>query len=233
MKPKFFIKILIAVLLIIKSHTGLTKEYFYEIFYGPFKIGEAKIIITSSKYTGIVYTVGWGNTIYSYYAQWETWVDEKGYPKKTIIHSKERNKERKKVLIFEPQKTLVRYQKVLPKPKPEKSYSLPFPLYDELSSFIASWKLNYSPEKTYFLPIYVDGERHLVEIKLIKEFTYAIDNQSIKCLELQVLLPQKSELLKRSNKVSIILSKEKKYPLELKGNLPVFGTLVGKIKSLD
>lgn len=232
---KFFLKILIFVLGLVLFHISilLSSEYFYEIFYGPFKIGEAKIIVSSLKYTGIVYTVGIGNTIFPYYAQWETWIDEKGYPKKTIIYSKEKEKERKKILIFEAQKSLVRYQKLLPKKRPEKTFSLSFPLYDELSSFIASWRLNYSLGKTYQLPLYVEGEKHFVEIKLSKEEVCEFETQKLNCLELQVLLPQKSELLRRSQKVFILLSKEKKYPLEVRGELPIVGTLVGKIKYLN
>jgi hypothetical protein len=39
--------------------------------------------------------------IYPYYATWETKVDKNGYPIQTTIYSKERSKERKKILHFD------------------------------------------------------------------------------------------------------------------------------------
>jgi len=46
-------------------------------------------------------------------------------------------------------------------------------------------------------------------------------------------LPKKSELLERASEVEILLLKDKKVPLELRGKLPIFGSLVGKLKKIE
>jgi len=203
----------------------------YEIFYGPLKLGESKIIITPKEYKAIAYTTGIGNTLYPYQAEWVTIINEKGYPLKAVISSKDRFKERKKIILFDQANHTVTIEKVLPKPK-KKNLQLPFPLFDELSAFVYAWNLNYSNQKEFQLPLYIDEERHFTKVTYKNHTTCKFGNQSEACLEIEVLLPEKSELLKRSRLVTLFLSQKRNLPLELRGKLPLFGSLRAELKGI-
>lgn len=203
----------------------------YEIFYGPLKLGESKISISEREYKAIAFTTGVGDIIYPYYAEWITTLDEKGYPLTAIIYSKDRFKARKKILYFDSKNQKVILEKTLPKHK-KQTFQISFPIFDELSSFVYSWKLNYSSQKKYNLPLYIDGERHFVNIENIGILNCKYNNQETTCLNLMIELPEKSELLKRSRKVQIYLLDKEKIPIEIIGSLPVFGNLKGYLKEV-
>jgi|GEM_PF-785534 len=215
-----------------KENVSLPKSLVYEIFYGPFKLGETVIQIEGAKYTAVVYTTGLGNTIYPYYAKWETWVDEQGNPWKTIVYSKDREKERKKLIFFEKEKGIVLVKKDLKSDKPGETFNLAYPIYDELSSFIKSWLNDYLSQPRVEFPIYVKEERKLVKVSSYKEIQCAYQNKEKICLELKVRLPETSELLSRNREVRVYLLKDERYPLEIRGKLPLLGSLVGKLKEV-
>jgi hypothetical protein len=52
------------------------------------------------------------------------------------------------------------------------------------------------------------------------------------CLELNITLPETSELLSRNRKVTVYLLKKEKYPIEIRGKLPLIGSLTGKLKEV-
>jgi len=135
------------VLLICPSLSFAKLKLYYGIYWGPFKLGEAQIEYTENCYKAIVYTVGIGNFIYPYYAVWTTFIDKKGLPIKSEIYSKDRKKERKKIIKFERKKTQIIYQTILPEKGKPKSISCKFPVYDELSAFINSFFVNYNNKK--------------------------------------------------------------------------------------
>lgn len=201
----------------------------YEIFYGPLKVGESKIILSAKEYKAITFTTGVGDLIYPYRAEWITLIDEKGYPLKTIIHSKDRFKERKKVILFNPKNQSILVEKLLPTPK-KKNFQIPFPIYDELTAFIASWKLNFKEQKEHELPLYIDGEKYQVKIKYLNFGICKLFNQTESCYKLLAILPEKSELLKRSKEVQIELSSNWRVPIEIRGSLPLFGSLKAVLK---
>ncbi len=207
-------------------------ELFYGIYYGPFKIGECKIRITPRKYEAIVYSVGLGKIIYPYYAKWDTWVDEEGYPLKVLIYSKKRGKERKKLIKFNKKQNTVFYQKLLPKKKKPEIISVDFPVYDELSSFVRAISINYCYINKTTLPVYIKKSRSFIILKVEKETTCRIGKEKKKCIKVLVHLPKKSELLKRTSQIEMKILKGEKYPVELKGKLPLFGHLVGKLQKI-
>jgi hypothetical protein len=208
-------------------------KLFYEIYYGPFKIGESEIQIVSSKYTAIVYSVGLAKSIFPFYAKWETWVDEKGYPKKAIIYSKEREKERKRLISFNKEENKIVYQKLLPNCEEPENIFLEFPIYDELSSFIASFYIDYTIYPRIRLPLFIKKKRDYVKIEFRERKNCEFEKEKKECLYIEVYLPKKSELLERASEVEILLLKDKKVPLELRGKLPIFGSLVGKLKKIE
>jgi len=57
--------------------------------------------------------------------------------------------------------------------------------------------------------------------------------KEIMCQTIKVTLPEKSELLKRSKNVIIYINPEEEFPVILKGNLPLFGSLKAVLKSFS
>lgn len=202
----------------------------YEIFYGPIKLGESKIILSQTEFHAYAYTTGTGNILYPYQAKWQSIIDSSGYPKKSIIFSKDPFKEREKMLIFSSTNHQVQLKQLRPSPK-EKIYPISFPLYDELTAFIASWYLNYELHSTYKLPLFIKGEKHFANLKFKKVVPCNFNQTSSYCLEIETILPEASELLKRSKELTILLHKEERIPVELRGSLPIFGSLTAKLKS--
>ena len=202
----------------------------YEIFYGPIKLGESKIILNGREVTALAYTTGTGNLIYPYQAKWQSTLDNKGHPQKSFIYSKDPFKEREKILFFYPEKRQVQLKQRLPSPK-EHFYNTTFPLFDELTAFIASWHINYAENSSYQIPIFIKGERHYAKLTYQNTISYKFNNTTKACLQIKTLLPEKSELLKRSKEIILILDKEDKIPLELRGSLPIFGSLTAKLKT--
>ncbi len=206
---------------------------FYKIYYGPFKIGESTIEITSEKYTAIVYDVGWVRWFFPYYAKWETWVDKNGYPKKVVIYSKERKKERKRVIYFKKNERKIIYQEILPKYKRPKNLFIDFPIYDELSALVFSFYINYTKHSQIELPLFIKESRAYMELKFKERKICKFKKEKRKCLFIKVFLPKKSELLKRSSKAEMLLLEKERVPLELRGKLSILGSLVGKLEKID
>ncbi len=208
-------------------------ELFYGIYYGPFKIGECKITITSRKYEAIVYSVGLGKIFFPFYAKWDTWVDKEGYPLKVLIYSRERGKERKKLIKFNKKQNTVFYQKLLPKKKKPEVISIDFPVYDELSSFIKAISIDYYYVNKTALPVYIKKSRDFIILKAERETACKIGKEEKKCIKVLIHLPEKSELLKRTSQIEMKILKREKYPVELKGKLPLLGHLVGKLQKIS
>ncbi|BAU22992.1 hypothetical protein THC_0598 [Caldimicrobium thiodismutans] len=206
------------------------KTLLYEIFYGPVKLGESKLILKSQEYTAFAYTTGPGDILYPYQAKWISSLNSKSQPLKSTIYSKDRFKEREKILYFEEKEKKVLVEKRLPKPK-KQVYFLPFPLFDELTAFVFSWHLNFSEKKPQEIPLYIDGERHFAILDLKGYTPCKFGNKTVSCAEILVHLPEKSELLKRTKEVTFLLWIEEKIPVEIRGKLPIFGNLVAKLKS--
>lgn len=210
----------------------LPKKLTYEIFYGPLKLGITEITIQDEKIRAIVYTTGIGNSIYPFFAQWETWIDEDGFPEKVVIYSKDKEKERKKEIFFEREKSQVKIKRLLPQEKSEEIYKLSYPVYDELSSFIISWLLDYTSNKRVDLPVYIKEKREIIEIFYKDKKTCEFRSKEDTCLELLVLTPEKSELIKRAREITIYLLEKERVPLEIKGKLPFLGSLTGRLKEI-
>lgn len=223
-----FIVFLIA--LLIPSLLSAETILYYEIFYGPIKLGESQIILNTKEVTAIAYTTGPGNLLYPYQVKWQTFIDEKGFPTKSYIYSKDRFKVREKNLIFYPEKKQVHYTQIQPSKKEKIYNNLPFPLFDELTAFITSWHLNYDEKSNFKLPLFIKGERHFAELNYQKVVSCSHNNATINCLSIQARLPEVSELLKRSKEVLLLLHKEERFPVEIKGTLPIFGSLTAKLK---
>jgi len=207
-------------------------ELLYEVYWGPFKVGESHIVITPEKYTTHVYTAGLGKLFFPFYATWETWVDENGTPEKVIIFSNERGKKRKKIIKFDKQRGIVIYQKILPKKKAPEIIPVKFPVYDELSAFVAAFFIDYKKFPQAKLPLYIKKEKHYVKLHFKKEVICKVEKKNKKCLKIEAHLPQKSELLKRTSDLEVLLLEKERYPFSLKGKLPIFGSLVGKLKKV-
>ncbi len=234
---KIFFSILIVVIFVgflISYGFGIENKIklFYEIRYGPFKVGETEIYITPEKYTAIVYSVGLAKWIFPFYAKWETWVDKKGYPEKTIVYSKERGKERKRIIYFKKEEGKIVYQKLLPECKEPENILLEFPIYDELSSFIASFHIDYTKQSKVKIPLFIKKNREYIKIEFKERKNCNFENEKRECFYIKVFLPKKSELLERASEAEMLLWEEKKVPLELRGKLPIFGSLVGKLKKI-
>jgi len=208
-------------------------KLFYEIYYGPFKVGESEIYLTSEKYTAIVYSTGLAEKIFPFYAKWETWVDKKGYPKTVVIYSKERGKERKRAIYFKREEGKVVYQELLPKYKEPENISLDFPIYDELSSFVASFYIDYMKSPQRYLPLFIKKKKEYVKVSFVERKICEFEEAKKECLYIRVYLPKKSELLERASEVDMFLWDEKRVPLELRGKLPIFGNLVGKLRKIN
>ncbi len=221
---------IILFVLLYSSKAHSEKTLFYEIFYGPVKLGESKIILKSQEYSAIAYTTGAGNVLYPYQAKWTSSLNQHNQPLKSLIHSKDRFKEREKILYFDEKNKNILVEKRLPKPK-KKTYSITFPVYDELTAFIYSWNLNYREKNSHEIPLYIDGERHLALIHSKGYTTCKLGNRTLSCLEIRVNLPEKSELLKRTSEVTFFLSVNERIPLEIRGRLPIFGNLVARLKN--
>lgn len=215
------------------SFYSLPKRLVYEIFYGPLKVGETQIVIEENKVRALVYTTGLGNTIYPFFARWETWIDENGFPRKTLIYSKDSEKERKKEILFEVENSTVKTKKLLPEERPEEIYKLTYPLYDELSSFVFSWLVDYNNQEKVFFPVYIKEKRETIQVSFKRKTICKFKTEEKECLELSVLAPEKSELLKRAREITIYLLKNEKIPLEVKGKIPLFGSLTGRLKELS
>jgi len=204
----------------------------YDISWGPLKLGEAKLYIKNEKYTAEVYTVGIGDFIYPYYAKWETYIDPEGYPLKSLIYSKHKSKERKREIIFDKKNGRVIYKKFLPKPKNPNIIFIKYPIYDELSAFIKSFGLDYSKNQIYEMPLFIKKRKEFVKIKFKKEKKCKFFNENRTCYLIKVELPPVSELLKRAGKSEMELLKNERYPVKLKGKLPLLGSLIGKLKEV-
>ncbi len=228
----FFTKILgcFFFLLSLPYLTYAEKILKYEIYYASVKLGESQIILRDKEVEAIVYTTGVGNFLYPYRATWTTQIKDNTtfYPLRTTINSKDRFKERKKIIHFRILENKVTVEKILPKPKREE-YKISFPIYDELTGFVASWFLNYKEGAIFNLPLYIKEERFSVQITYQKEIPCVFRNQTATCLEIKVLLPQKSELLKRSKEITYLLLSKERIPLEIRGKVPIFVTLIGKL----
>jgi len=228
---------LFTLLLLITSNVSLGDTILtYYIYWGFFKIGVARIEIRENFYKAIAYTVGLGNFFYPYYAEWTTIVDKQGMPVRSEIYSKHAKKERKKVVSFEKKSSKVIYQKVLPKIEKPEVVNATYPLYDELSAFINSFYLDYQKKKVWTFPLLIKKQRCFVKVMFKKELPCPGTGPGSgreKCFFLQVNLPQKSELLKRSKKVEIYLNEKMRYPLLIKGHLPLLGSLKGKIEKVE
>jgi hypothetical protein len=208
----------------------------YNIFWGPFRVGVAKIQIEKGYYRAITYTVGLGNFFYPYYAEWTTFVDEKGMPVKSEIYSKHGKRIRKKVVRFERANSKVIYQKVLPKVEKPEVVNATYPLYDELSAFVNSFSLDYHKKRLWTFPIMVKGKRCFVKVKFEKMITCpktGVTKGKEHCLFLLVDLPQRSELLRHSKKVEIYLREDKKFPVLIKGHLPILGSLNARLEKVE
>ncbi len=206
---------------------------FYGIYFGPFKIGECRIIITQKKYEAVVYSVGLGRLMYPYYAKWDTWVDKKGYPIKVLIFSNKRGHKRKKLIKFNKKEEKVISQILLPEKEKPELISIKFPVYDELSSFVKAITLNYNIISQVSLPVYIKKSRDYIVLKVEKEITCSLGNEKKRCIKVLVHLPGKSELLRKTSDVEMEITKEKGYPVELKSKLPIFGHLVGKLLKVE
>ncbi|HCE80483.1 MAG TPA: hypothetical protein DEQ05_06910, partial [Thermodesulfobacterium commune] len=215
-----------------KDIVSLPKKLVYEIFYGPFKLGETIILIENSKYSAIVYTTGLGNVVYPYYAKWETWLDNQGNPFKTNIYSKDREKERKKSIFFDKERQVVNIKKGDIEKNLGKTFNVTYPIYDELTSFINSWLVDYLNQPKVEFPVYIKESRKFVKIALSKETSCMYEGKEEPCLELNITLPETSELLSRNRKVTVYLLKKEKYPIEIRGKLPLIGSLTGKLKEV-
>lgn len=226
--------IFILFLIITNIRTALSSEIqlYYDIYYSSIKLGESSIHIKNDTYEASAKTVGIGDKIYPYYAKWKTYVNKYGFPQKTIIISKDRFKEREKHIIFNSTDSKVTVERIRPK-RSMQSFNLTFPLYDELSAFITSWHFDYLKTSYYEIPLYIDGERHSVKIKLKGVNSCSLGNHTKTCLEIGVTLPEKSELLRRSREVTILLLQEEKIPIEIRGSLPLFGSLRARLRSFS
>lgn len=228
---KIFILLVLSTFILTKH--SYPSYFFYEIYFGPFKVGESQISILKSSNTlsAKVYTTGLGNKIYPYYATWETKVDKNGYPIQTIIYSKERSKERKKILHFDSKNSVVYEEKFLPE-KENKTVRVSFPIHDELSGFISVWDWSKLPQK-YSIPLYIKKERTFAIVEIQTKEPCEFLNKEIMCQTIKVTLPEKSELLKRSKNVIIYMHPEEKFPVIIKGNLPLFGSLKAVLKNFS
>lgn len=226
---KFFF-FLLSFIVFIPCQALSEKTLLYEIFYGPVKLGESKLILKPQEYTAFAYTTGAGDILYPYQAKWISNLDSKDQPLKSTIYSKDRFKEREKILYFDEKQKKVLVEKRLPKPK-KQIYPLLFPLYDELTAFIFSWHLNYREKNHQEIPLYIDGERHFAVLNLKGYTTCKLGNKTVSCAEILVQLPEKSELLKRTKEVTFFLWLEEKIPIEIRGKLPIFGNLVARLKN--
>ncbi len=226
---KIFLILVISTFLIPKH--SYPSYFFYEIYFGPFKVGESQISIlkNSNIYSAKVYTTGLGNKIYPYYATWETKVDKNGYPIQTIIYSKERSKERKKILHFDPKNSVVFEEKLLPE-KENKTIKVSFPIHDELSGFVHVWDWDKLPQKS-LIPLYIKKERTFATVEIQNKEPCEFLNKKIICQIIKVTLPEKSELLKRSKNVIIHMDSDQKFPVIIKGSLPLFGSLKAVLKN--
>jgi hypothetical protein len=200
---------------------------------GPIKVGESQISIlkSSNTFSAKVYTTGLGNMIYPYYATWETKVEKNGYPIQTIIYSKERSKERKKILHFDSKNSVVYEEKFLPE-KENKTVRVSFPIHDELSGFIYVWDWSKLPQKSS-IPLYIKKERKFATVEIQTKEPCEFLNKEIMCQTIKVTLPEKSELLKRSKNVIIYMHPQEKFPVIIKGNLPLFGSLKAVLKNFS
>lgn len=228
---RIFLLLLISTFILTKN--SYSSYFFYEIYLGPIKVGESEISILKSSNTlsAKVYTTGLGDKIYPYYATWETKVEKNGYPIQTVIYSKERSKERKKILHFDSKNSVVYEEKILPE-KENKTIGVSFPIHDELSGFISVWNWSKLPQKSS-IPLYIKKERTFATVEIQTKEPCEFLNKEIMCKTIKVTLPEKSELLKRSKNVIIYMHHEEKFPVIIKGNLPLFGSLKAVLKNFS
>ncbi len=226
--------ILFIVLLVLgRVSEGREIKLFYDIYWGPFKVGESQIYILSNKYVAIAYSLGIASSLFPFYAKWETWIDKEGYPEMSIIYSEEKNKKRKRILYFKKASNKIIIQKLLPTSKAPEEIYIEFPIYDELSSFLTSFFIDYWSFPKKEIPIYVKKSREYVKLNFEKKLKCNFLEDQKTCLKVNVYLPEKSELLKRSSEVEMILLEKERFPLELKGRLPIFGSLIGKLNKIE
>ena len=102
-----------------------------------------------------------------------------------------------------------------------------------MSSFITSFYINYNAYPQINLPLFIKKNREYVKIKFKENKICEFEKEKKECLHIEVFLPKKSELLERASEVEILLLKDKKVPLELRGKLPIFGSLVGKLRKIE
>jgi len=228
---KIFLLLVISTFILTKN--SYSSSFFYEIYLGPIKVGESQISIpkNSNTLSAKVYTTGLGNIIYPYYATWETKVDKNGYPIQTTIYSKERSKERKKILHFDSSNSVVYEEKILPE-KETKIIIVNFPIHDELSGFISVWNWSKLPQKSS-IPLYINKERTFATVEIQTKEPCEFLNKKIMCQTIKVTLPEKSELLKRSKNVIIYMHPEGNFPVIIKGSLPLFGSLKAVLKNFS
>lgn len=143
--------LLLVILTSILSKNSYSSYFFYEIYLGPIKVGESQISILkiSNTLSAKVYSTGLGNMIYPYYATWETKVEKNGYPIQTIIYSKERGKERKKILHFDSKNSVVYEEKFLPKKKTKRLEFLFLYMMNLVVSFLFGIGVNYLKNLLY------------------------------------------------------------------------------------
>ncbi len=198
-----------------------TQYFLFRVTWEFLPVGRIELWRSEREAVAYARTTGLGALIFPFRSLWRTSLDPKGYPRKTEIEILERKRPKRKLLLFRPETGLVIKEKITPRKHVRETFRVSYPLYDELTAFWATlafpWK---GPGDRLTLPVFARGKVHRVSLvarrlKEVKSF-----RGWEKALEIEALLPFESELIKRSRKVKLHLSREG-WPLKGEGDIPL------------
>lgn len=205
----FIFLCLLLVSLSIQSAKAQDLYFEYRVSWEFIVIGKIEIWKKDGQAVAYARTTGLGAFIFPFKSLWRTETNQAGEPVRTEIEVLERGQPKRKCIFFDRKNGCVIKEKITFEKHRRDTFPANFPLFDELTGFLAALSLNWdSPGQVYTLPIFAGKKTHFARLlfkgqKKIKSF-----RGWEKVREIEVSLPFKSELIKRSQKIRVYLSME-------------------------
>ena len=205
--------------------------YFYDVHWMGVPAGKIKLLVRENPQ--YIYlrvdsrTIGMVRLLFPFRSTWECWCKKNGYPIRSKIYRQKGKKEVIKFFIFDQRRGLV--WRLKKGKKKIKKYKLRhYPVYDELSGFVASTHLEWQePGETKEMWIYAHKKANLTHITYLGEEKQKAFWGQVLAQKLSVRFGFESELVKRAKKARLWLYKGR--VIKAEGDI-VLGHLTVKLK---
>ena len=201
----------------------------YRVSWSLVPLGKIELWEKEGQAVAYAYTTGLGALILPFKSLWQTEINRRGEPLRTVIEVLERGKAKRKCLYFDRQGGRVVKEKITPQKYRREVFSASFPIFDELSGFLAVRTLDWkAPGQTHLLPVFGGKKAHLARVRFKGRKEIRTFRGREKVAEIEVALPFESELLKRSPRIRMYLSADG-LPVVVKGKIPL-GHLTARLQ---